>query len=64
LSTVRNADQVLVIDEGRIVERGRHAELLAQGGVYADLYGRQFRDLTPSAPTTVEGAVRIAPATA
>ena len=42
LSTVRNADQVLVMDKGRIVERGKHAELLAQDGLYADLYNRQF----------------------
>jgi ATP-binding cassette, subfamily B, multidrug efflux pump len=42
LSTVRNADLVLVLNEGRIVERGIHAELLAKGGLYADLYQRQF----------------------
>ena len=42
LSTVRNADQILVVDDGRIVERGTHAELLAQGGLYADLYRTQF----------------------
>ena len=44
LSTVRNADQILVVDSGSIVERGRHEELVAQGGLYADLYSRQ--DLT------------------
>ncbi|NUU23759.1 MAG: ABC transporter ATP-binding protein, partial [Streptomycetaceae bacterium] len=42
LSTVRDADQILVVDGGRIVERGRHEELLLGGGVYADLYHRQF----------------------
>ena len=42
LSTVRNADLVLVVNDGRIVERGTHRELLAQGGLYADLYARQF----------------------
>lgn len=42
LSTVRNADLVLVLDQGRIVERGRHAELIKQKGLYADLYARQF----------------------
>lgn len=44
LSTVRDADQILVVDGGRIVERGRHAELLAEGGLYADLYHTQFAD--------------------
>ena len=42
LSTVREADQILVVDEGRIVERGTHEQLLAAGGVYADLYRTQF----------------------
>jgi ATP-binding cassette, subfamily B, bacterial len=41
LSTVRHADQVLVLDRGRIVERGRHAELVGRRGLYASLY-RQF----------------------
>lgn len=41
LSTIRHADQVLVLDHGRIIERGTHTELLVIGGVYANLY-RQF----------------------
>jgi len=44
LSTVRNADQVHVVDGGRIVEEGTHNELLALKGLYAQLYERQFMD--------------------
>jgi ATP-binding cassette subfamily B multidrug efflux pump len=51
LSTVRNADRVYVLDDGRLVEEGTHAELLARGGLYADLYRRQFRDLAPPSTT-------------
>jgi ATP-binding cassette subfamily B protein len=43
LSTVREADQILVVAEGRIVQRGTHTELLAAGGVYAELYRTQFQ---------------------
>ena len=44
LSTIRNADQICVVNDGRIAERGRHDELLAQGGLYRQLYERQFVD--------------------
>jgi ATP-binding cassette subfamily B protein len=44
LSTVRRADRLLVLERGMIVEEGTHAELLAQNGIYASLYARQFRD--------------------
>jgi ATP-binding cassette subfamily B protein len=42
LSTVRNADLILVVDDGRVVQSGSHASLLAEGGLYADLYETQF----------------------
>ena len=44
LSTVRNADVILVVDGGRVVQRGTHSELLAQGGIYAELYRTQFAE--------------------
>ena len=44
LSTVENVDRILVIDDGRIIETGTHADLLAAGGHYAALYRLQFRD--------------------
>jgi ATP-binding cassette subfamily B protein len=44
LSTVREADELLVIDDGKIVERGTHASLLAENGLYAELYRTQFAD--------------------
>ncbi len=43
LSTIRSADLILVVDAGRIIERGSHDALIAAGGAYADLYRRQFR---------------------
>lgn len=44
LSTVERADRIVVLEKGRIAETGSHAELLAKGGVYADLYRLQFRE--------------------
>ena len=42
LSTIQDADQIIVMNHGTIVETGTHASLLAQGGFYADLYNSQF----------------------
>ncbi|MBO0693470.1 MAG: hypothetical protein J2P58_11280, partial [Acidimicrobiaceae bacterium] len=42
LSTIQAADQILVMDDGRIVERGTHASLVAEGGLYAELYQTQY----------------------
>jgi ATP-binding cassette, subfamily B, bacterial MsbA len=44
LSTVMNADRIIVLKDGRIIEQGRHEELLALGGEYKNLYEQQFRD--------------------
>ncbi len=56
LATVRQADEILVLDHGRIVQRGTHAQLLAEGGLYRTLHELQFRDEpapagTPPSPT-------------
>lgn len=44
LSTVRNADEIAVVTEGKIAERGTHDELMAEGGIYKSLYSLQFRE--------------------
>jgi subfamily B ATP-binding cassette protein MsbA len=49
LSTIEHADQVLVLDHGRLVEQGTPQELLARGGLYAHLHRSQFRDQPPAA---------------
>ncbi|MEV4283552.1 ABC transporter ATP-binding protein [Actinoplanes xinjiangensis] len=50
LSTVRAADQILVVEDGRVVERGTHPELLAAGGRYEQLYRTQFSEAVPPTP--------------
>jgi ABC-type multidrug transport system fused ATPase/permease subunit len=62
LSTVRQADAILVVEGGRIVERGTHAELIVAGGRYAELYRTQFRD--EPAPADDAGGVEAVDAVA
>ena len=44
LSTIRNADKIIVMERGQVADQGSHDELLARGGIYADLYRLQFQD--------------------
>ena len=61
LSTVRNADLILVVDDGRIVQRGTHAALLAEGGLYADLYRPSSRSAPPDGSSPARAVARVAP---
>ena len=47
LSTVREADQILVVEDGRVVEQGRHEDLLRRDGLYTELYRTQFERQEP-----------------
>jgi ABC-type multidrug transport system fused ATPase/permease subunit len=51
LSTIKNADVIFVLDKGRIVERGNHDELVAKGGLYAELQRLQQTDATRDSTT-------------
>ncbi len=53
LSTVRNADLIVVVEKGRVVQRGRHEELLEEGGLYSELYRTQFAETLRAGPALI-----------
>nr|WP_244409041.1 ABC transporter ATP-binding protein [Stackebrandtia nassauensis] len=59
LSTVRDADEIVVLDDGRVAERGSHAELVERGGLYAELYHTQF--VRTDSPATLTGPGKAGP---
>lgn len=59
LSTVQKADQIAVLDQGRVVEVGTHEELLQKGGYYSRLYSMQFADRPETAPKSNQSLLRI-----
>nr|WP_246849369.1 ABC transporter ATP-binding protein [Rubellimicrobium arenae] len=61
LSTVRAADKIVVLDRGRVVDQGTHAELLARGGLYAELHRLQFKDSEGADGTAAHPAAGVPP---